>query len=37
MEHAFSTPNLEDEWSHLDLAQDARVVRDRGRIVGDAA
>ena len=31
---AFSQADLEDEWSELDLEQDARVVRDGDRIVG---
>ncbi|MDQ6820744.1 MAG: GNAT family N-acetyltransferase [Actinomycetota bacterium] len=31
---AFSQPDLEEEWSELDLGQDARVVRDGDRIVG---
>jgi mycothiol synthase len=31
---AFSQADLEDEWSDLDLEQDARVVRDGDRIVG---
>src|SRR5215210_2509367 len=31
---AFSQADLEDEWSDLDLGQDARVVRDGDRIVG---
>jgi GNAT superfamily N-acetyltransferase len=30
----FSQPDLEDEWSDLDLEQNARVVRDGDRIVG---
>jgi mycothiol synthase len=30
----FSQADLEDEWSELDLEQDARVVRDGDRIVG---
>src|ERR687898_1276244 len=34
---AFSQADLEDEWSGLDLAQDARVVRDGDRIVGYGA
>jgi mycothiol synthase len=33
-ESAFSRADLEDEWSELDLEQDARVVRDGDRIVG---
>jgi mycothiol synthase len=33
-ESAFSQADLEDEWSELDLEQDARVVRDGDRIVG---
>ncbi len=32
----FSQPDLEDEWSEADLAQDARVVRAGDRIVGYA-
>jgi mycothiol synthase len=31
---AFSQADLEDEWSEIDLEQDARVVRDGDRIVG---
>jgi mycothiol synthase len=31
---AFSQADLEAEWSEIDLEQDARVVRDRERIVG---
>jgi hypothetical protein len=31
---AFSQADLEDEWSDLDLEQNARVVRDGDRIVG---
>ena len=31
---AFSQADLENEWSELDLARDARVVRDGDRIVG---
>ena len=31
---AFSQADLEDEWSGLDLEQDARVVRDGDRVVG---
>jgi len=34
---AFSQADLEDEWSDLDLEQDARVVRDGDRIVGYGA
>jgi mycothiol synthase len=34
---AFSQADLEDEWSDLDLDQDARVVRDGDRIVGYGA
>jgi len=30
----FSQADLEDEWSELDLARDARVVRDGGGVVG---
>ncbi len=30
----FSQADLEEEWSELDLEQDARVLRDGGRIVG---
>jgi mycothiol synthase len=30
----YSQADLENEWSDLDLEQNARVVRDRGRIVG---
>src|SRR5687767_8693129 len=30
----FSQADLEGEWSELDVEQDARVVRDRDRIVG---
>jgi mycothiol synthase len=30
----FSQADLEDEWLEIDLARDARVVRDGGRIVG---
>jgi GNAT superfamily N-acetyltransferase len=33
----FSPADLEDEWSDLDLAQNARVVRDGDRIVGYGA
>ena len=33
----FSQADLEDEWSDLDLDEDARVVRDGGRIVGYGA
>ncbi len=33
-ESAFSQGDLEDEWSDLDLEQNARVVRDGDRIVG---
>ena len=33
----FSQADLEDEWSELDLEQDARVVRDGDRIVGYGA
>jgi GNAT superfamily N-acetyltransferase len=33
-ESKFSQADLEDEWSELDLDQDARVVRDGDRIVG---
>ncbi|HVF76870.1 MAG TPA: GNAT family N-acetyltransferase [Solirubrobacteraceae bacterium] len=33
----FCQADLEDEWSELDLGQDARVVRDGDRIVGYAA
>jgi mycothiol synthase len=33
----FSQADLEDEWSTLDLVQNARVVRDGGRIVGYGA
>jgi mycothiol synthase len=32
----FSQADLEDEWAHVDLAQDARVVHDGERIVGYA-
>jgi mycothiol synthase len=31
---AFSQADLEDEWSDIDLEQDARVVRDGDRVVG---
>jgi mycothiol synthase len=31
---AFSQADLQDEWSELDLEQDARVVRDGDRVVG---
>jgi mycothiol synthase len=34
---AYSQDDLEDEWSELDLAQDAYVVREDGRIVGYGA
>ena len=34
---AFSQADLEDEWSELDLEQDARVVRDGDRVVGYGA
>jgi GNAT superfamily N-acetyltransferase len=34
---AFSQADLEDEWSDLDLEQNARVVRDGDRIVGSGA
>jgi GNAT superfamily N-acetyltransferase len=34
---SYSQDDLEDEWSELDLAGDAYVVRDEGRIVGDGA
>ena len=33
----FSQADLEDEWSELDLEQNARVVRDGDRIVGYGA
>jgi mycothiol synthase len=36
-ETAFSQADLEDEWSDLDLEQNARVVRDGDRIVGYGA
>ena len=36
-ESAYSQDDLEDEWSELDLAQDAYVVREGGRIVGYGA
>ena len=36
-ESAFSQADLEDEWSDLDLEQNARVVRDGDRIVGYGA
>ena len=36
-ETTFSQADLEDEWSELDLEQDARVVRDGDRIVGYGA
>jgi mycothiol synthase len=36
-ESAFSQADLEDEWSNLDIEQDARVVRDGDRIVGYGA
>ena len=36
-ESTYSQDDLEDEWSELDLAQDAYVVRDGGRIVGYGA
>ncbi len=32
----FSLSDLEDEWADTDLAEDARVVRDGGRIIGYA-
>ena len=31
---AFSQTDLEDEWLEIDLERDARVVRDRDRVVG---
>lgn len=34
---AFSQADLKDEWSELDLAQNARVVREGDRIVGYGA
>ena len=34
---SFSQADLEDEWSDLNLEQDARVVRDGDRIVGYGA
>jgi mycothiol synthase len=36
-ESTYSQGDLEEEWSELDLAQDAYVVRDDGRIVGYGA
>ena len=36
-ESTYSQDDLEDEWSELDLAQDAYVVREAGRIVGYGA
>jgi mycothiol synthase len=33
----FTLPDLEDEWSELELGRDVRVVRDGGRVVGYAA
>jgi mycothiol synthase len=36
-ESTYSQGDLEEEWSELDLAQDAFVVRDDGRIVGYCA
>jgi mycothiol synthase len=36
-ESAYSQDDLEEEWSELELAQDAYVVRDDGRIVGYGA
>jgi mycothiol synthase len=34
---AFSQADLEEEWLEIDLARDARVVRDGGRVVGYGA
>src|SRR4051812_15045785 len=34
---SFSQDDLEDEWSNLDLEQNARVVRDRDRVVAYGA